>query len=382
MSIYLDNAATTKPHPAVIQAVTDALQGCWGNPSSLHRMGLNAQLLVDAQRKTIADALGDGAHDCPPECILFTSGATESNNLALRGAAAAYGRRKKHIVVSAVEHASVRSTVDALEEQGFQVTRVLPNSEGQYTSKEFLSAVTEDTFLISMMKVENETGHVLPVESVFKTVRKRYPHIIKHCDFVQGFGKLGTNAELLAADLISVSAHKIHGPKGIGALWVRKGIRLIPTVTGGSQERGLRPGTEAVPLIAGFGEAVRQLEGTLPVRNRKIEACYDTLTERLAQMGGISVNRFMAGVSNIVNFSVKGIRSETMLHFLESKGIYVSSGSACSKGARSKVLSAYGVSDDRADSAIRVSFSPENTPEDVLALAKAICEGQRTLIHK
>lgn len=382
MSIYLDNAATTKPHPAVIKAVSEAMQDFWGNPSSLHRMGLEAQLLVDAARKTIADALGGRGNALPPECILFTSGATESNNLALRGASAAYGKRKKHIVVSAVEHASVRSTIDALEEQGFQVTRVLPDGEGKYTSRAFLEAITEDTFLISMMLVENETGHILPVESVFKTVRKRYPSIIKHCDFVQGFGKLPTNAELLAADLISISAHKIHGSKGIGALYVRKGIRLIPTVTGGSQERGLRPGTEAVPLIAGFGEAVRQLEGTLPERNRKIQLCYDTLTERLAQIEGISINRFMEGVPNIVNFSVKGIRSETMLHFLESKGIYVSSGSACSKGARSKVLSAYGVPDDRADSAIRVSFSPENTPEDVLALTEAVCEGQRILIHK
>lgn len=377
MAIYLDNAATTKPHLEVIRTITNCLVDTYGNPSSLHRMGLEAQLVVEAQRKTIAGALG-----CEPECVLFTSGATESNNLALRGAAAAYGKRKKHIVASAVEHASVNSTLDALEAQGYSVTRVMPNSEGQFTAEAFLEAITEDTCLISMMMVENETGHVLPVERVFKAARKRYPHIIRHCDFVQGFMKDPTDVEYMGADLLSVSAHKIHGPKGIGVLYVRKGVRLTPITTGGAQEKSLRPGTEAVPLIAGFGEAVRQLTGTFGDRKGKAILCYKTLMRQLEGMEGISINRFMDGVSYIANFSVKGIRSETMLHFLESKGIYVSSGSACSKGARSRVLSAYGVPDDIADSAIRVSFSHENTPNDVYALTKAIAEGQRTLIHK
>lgn len=377
MEIYLDNAATTRPYPSVVQAVAESMEHVYGNPSSLHKIGLEAELLVTEQRKTIAEGLG-----CEPECILFTSGATESNNLALRGAAAVYGKRKPHIVVSAVEHASVSNTLDSLEAQGFRVTRVLPDSEGRFTSKEFLQAITEDTCLISMMAYENETGHRLPVSSVFTTLRKRYPHIIRHCDFVQGFMKDPTTVDLLAADLLSVSAHKIHGPKGIGALYVRKGIRLQPILTGGKQEKTIRPGTEAVPLIAGFGEAVRQHENKLYDLGKRTERCYTALESRLREMDGITINRFMEGTAYILNFSVQGIRSETMLHFLESKGIYVSSGSACAKGARSHVLSAYGISNDRADSALRVSFSGENTVEEVIALTEAVAQGQRQLIHK
>ena len=375
MEIYLDNAATTRPDPAVIRAVSGCMEQTWGNPSSLHGKGLDAELLVNAQRKTIADALG-----CAAEEILFTSGATESNNLALRGIASAYGKHKPHIVASAVEHASVDSTLDALEAQGFRVTKVFPDANGQFTAGAFLDAVTEDTCLVSMMAVENETGHLLPVSAVFRVLRRRYPHIIRHCDFVQGFMKTADTVGLLTADLVSVSAHKIHGPKGVGALYVRKGVRLHPVLTGGRQQKGLRPGTEAVPLIAGFGEAVRQMQ-TYDVW-KQAERCYDALEKRLAEMEGITVNRFMSGVPYILNFSVEGIRSETMLHFLESKGIYVSSGSACSKGARSRVLTAYGVPDDRADSALRVSFSAENTVEDVHALANAIAAGQQQLIHK
>lgn len=377
MAIYLDNAATTKPHPAVVKAVADCMSEVYGNPSSLHGIGLQAELLVNAQRKTIAEALG-----CSAEEILFTSGATESNNLALRGIAAAYGKRKPHIVASAVEHASVNNTLDALEKEGFRVTKVFPDANGQFTAKAFLDTITEDTCLVSMMAVENETGHVLPVSAVFKVLRKRYPHIIRHCDYVQGFMKTAENVELLAADLVSVSAHKIHGPKGIGALYVRKGIRLHPVLTGGKQERGLRPGTEAVPLIAGFGEAVRQRHLKTYEFFKQAERCYDALEKRLCETDGIAVNRFMSGIPYILNFSVEGIRSETMLHFLESKGIYVSSGSACSKGGRSRVLGAYGVPDDRADRAIRVSFSGENTVDEINLLVDAIREGQKQLIHK
>jgi len=377
MAIYLDNAATTKPTQAVIDAIVRCMTENYGNPSSLHRIGLDAQLVMDDARKKIADALG-----CDAGSILFTSGATESSNLALRGAAAAYGKRRPHIVTSAVEHASVKSTIDALEAQGFLVTRIQPNADGEFDAADFINAVTEDTCLISMMMVENETGRILPVQKVFRIVKKRYPDVITHCDAVQAFLKIPFRVNDLQADLLSVSAHKIHGPKGIGALYIRKGVRLIPIVTGGKQERSIRPGTEAMPLIAGFGEAVREMQPSITQRYEKTTALKNYLLERLSQMHDIHINSSANGSSYIVNFSVKGIRSEIMLHFLESMGIYVSSGSACSKGSKSGVLSAYKISDDHADSALRISFSCDTTEEELIALTDAIVQGQNQLIHK
>lgn len=377
MAIYLDNAATTKPSTAAIEAVTHCMAEVYGNPSSLHRKGLDAQLLMDDARKTIASALG-----CEAGCILFTSGATEASNLAIRGAAAAYGKRRPHIITSAVEHASVRSTMDALEAQGFRVTRITPNSDGEFDAADFINAVTEETCLVSMMLAENETGRILPVQKAFRILKKRHPHVITHCDAVQAFMKLPVRVNDLQADLLSVSAHKIHGPKGVGALFIRKGVRLIPLVTGGKQEKSIRPGTEATPLIAGFGAAVREMQPTIAQRYEKAEQLRACLMERLAKLPDISMNSSANGTPYIVNFSVKGIRSETMLHFLESKEIYVSSGSACSKGAKSGVLSAYGIPDDRADSALRISFSEENTEAEIDTLIETIAQGQAQLIHK
>ena len=377
MRIDLDHAATTKPAEAVIRAVMDCLTEHYGNPSSLHRMGLDAQLVMDGARKHIADSIG-----AAPQEVLFTSGATEASNLALRGAAAVYGKRKRHIITSAVEHASVRSTMDALEETGFTVTRILPGADGLFHREDFLQAVTDDTCLVSMMRVENETGSLLPVAEVFRFIKKKHPQIITHCDAVQAFMKFPIHVDDLHADLMSLSAHKIHGAKGVGALYIRRGIRLSPIVTGGKQERGLRPGTEASPLIAGFGAAVELMQPTREERFVKAQALHDLLIERLAKMDGITLNSHPQGSPYIVNFSVQGIRSETMLHFLESRDIYVSSGSACSKGARSGVLSAYGIPDDRADSAIRVSFDEHTTEEELEILLRTIREGQETLIHK
>lgn len=376
MAIYLDNAATTKPSEAAIAAMVHCMREVYGNPSSLHRMGLDAQLLMDDARKTIATALG-----CESGCILFTSGATESSNLALRGAAAAYGKRRPHIVTSAVEHASVHSTMDALEAQGFRITRVLPDANGEFDARAFIDAVTEDTCLVSMMLTENETGRILPVQRAFRTIKKRFPDVITHCDAVQAFMKLPVKVNDLNADLVSISAHKIHGPKGVGALYQRKGVRLLPLVTGGKQEKSLRPGTEAMPLIAGFGAAVQEMQSTIAPRYAHAVRMRDYLLEKLAQNPEISINSSPEGTPYIINLSIQGIRSEIMLHFLESKGICVSSGSACSKGAKSHVLSAYGISDDRADSALRISFSEQTTEEELDALTAAIAQGQGQLIH-
>ncbi|MCR4646467.1 MAG: cysteine desulfurase [Oscillospiraceae bacterium] len=377
MPIYLDNAATTKPAPAVIEAITEALSRHYGNPSSLHRMGLEAQLMVDDARKTIAGALGT-----EKDCILFTSGATESSNLALRSAAAVYGRRKKHIITSAVEHASVRSTIDALEQQGYTVTRVKPDENGVFQAKDFLDAVTPDTFLVSVMLAENETGRILPVQKLFRMLQKKYPDIIRHCDVVQAFMKLPVSVSDLPADLLSMSAHKIHGPKGCGALYIRKGIRMQSIVTGGKQEKGIRPGTEASPLIAGFGAAVKLMQPTIAERYAYVSELRALLLEKLGELPYITLNSDPEGSPYIVNFSVKGIRSEIMLHFLEDEGIYVSSGSACSKGVQSGVLGAYNIPDAQADCALRVSFSEETTAAEIDALIAAIEKGQATLIHK
>ncbi|MBR0485420.1 MAG: cysteine desulfurase, partial [Oscillospiraceae bacterium] len=338
------------------------------------------QLCMDEARKIISGSLG-----AEPDTILFTSGATESSNLALRGSASAYGKRKKKIITSAVEHASVRSTLDILEQQGFEIIRILPDENGRFQADDFIKAVDENTVLISMMLVENETGRILPVPEVFRRIRKKYPDVILHCDSVQAYMKIPVKIKELQADLISLSAHKIHGIKGIGALYIRKGIRLTPLLTGGKQEKSIRPGTESVPLIAGFGEAVRLMQNTIPERLKNMQIKKDYLLHLLSEMPEISINSDTDknySSPYIVNFSVKGIRSEIMLHYLEQKEIYVSSGSACSKGAKSGVLSAYHVPDTLADCAIRVSFSEDTTMHELCALTQAIAEGQRNLIHK
>jgi len=380
MLIYLDNAATTRPADSVIETVTACLTEDYGNPSSLHKMGLNAELRIAKARKNIADALGT-----EKETIFFTSGATESSNLALRGAAAVYGKRKKQIITSAVEHASVRSTLNALEEDGFEIIRIPPRTDGRFYAEDFLNAVTGQTFLISMMLVENETGRTLPVSEVFRNVGRKHPDVIRHCDAVQAFMKLPVRVKDLQADLISLSAHKIHGVKGAGGLYIRKGIRISPLMTGGKQEKSIRPGTESVPLIAGFGEAVSIMLNSIQQRYEQMQSRKEFLLKLLSDMPEIVLNSETDPAFSspyIVNFSVKGIRSEIMLHYLESREIYVSSGSACSKGAQSGVLSAYSIPDSLADCAVRVSFSEETTEQDLLNLVQAVADGQKHLIHK
>lgn len=370
MPIYLDNAATTRPCAEAVEAAVEAMTVNYGNPSSLHKAGLEAQLLVDKARRIIAGSIG-----ADPSCVYFTSGATESNNLALRGAAGAYGRRKKKIVISAVEHASVDETASALEAQGFEVVRVSPREDGRLYSADFLNACDENTFLISMMLVNNETGYILPVKETFTAVKRKYPDIITHCDCVQGYMKLPVKVNAMCADMISLSAHKIHGVKGVGAIYIKKGVRVVPIVTGGKQEKGIRSGTESVPLIAAFGAAAEKLLPTIGERYERVGALKKYLLDRLSGIDGTAVNSPEDGSPYVVNISAEGRRSEIMLHFLESKEIYVSSGSACSKGQQSGVLGQFGIKDKRADSAIRISMTAETTEEELDRLAEAIAEG-------
>ncbi|MBR6069579.1 MAG: cysteine desulfurase [Ruminococcus sp.] len=368
--IYLDNAATTKPCPEAVQAALEAMTDNFGNPSSLHRAGLNAQLAMDRARKTIADSIG-----AEPDNIIFTSGATESNNLALRGASAAYGKRRRRIVASAVEHASVDETLSDLESKGFEVVRVSPREDGRFCAEDFLSACNEDTVLLTMMYVNNETGYILPVKETFTAVKRRFKDIITHTDCVQAYMKLPVKANQLGADLISLSGHKIHGVKGVGALYIRRGVRLIPVVTGGKQEKGIRSGTESVPLICAFGAAVEKLSPTISDRYERVTSLKARLTELVSAIDGVEVNSPADGSPYVVNISAAGKRSEIMLHYLESRGIYVSSGSACSKGQQSGVLGQFGISGKRADSALRVSMTAETTEAEIEEFARALAEG-------
>ena len=370
MSIYLDNAATTKPCGEAVSAAVDAMTENYGNPSSLHRAGLDAQLAVDKARKAIAASIGADSSE-----IYFTSGATESNNLALRGISAAYGRKRRKIVISSVEHASVDETASALEKSGFEIVRISPRDDGRFYADDFISACDENTCLVSMMLVNNETGYIMPVRETFMAVKRSFPEIITHCDCVQGYMKLPIKAASLGADLISLSAHKIHGVKGVGAIYIKKGVRVIPIVTGGKQEKGIRSGTESVPLIAAFGAAVDKFRPTIAERYERVSQLKAHLLEKIGGIENVAVNSPSDGSPYVINISAVGKRSEIMLHFLESKGIYFSSCSACSKGQQSGVLGEFGISGKRADGAVRISITAQTTEEELDEFAEALAEG-------
>lgn len=376
MPIYLDNAATTRPCEPAVSAVFQNMVEDYGNPSSLHKIGLAAEQNVTEARKAVAAALV-----CDPQCVIFTSGATECNNTAIFGAAKNYGKRKKKIVVSAVEHPSVAEPIKYLEEkEGFEVVRIKPSRGGEIDPEEFIKAVDENTCLASCMLVNNETGAIQPVRRIFSQIKRDFPECITHCDAVQGFMKIPIKSAEIFADVIVVSGHKVHAVKGVGAMYIRKGIRIAPLLLGGGQEKNLRSGTESVPLIAGFGAAIRALMPTVGIAHENAEKISAYLLKKLSKLEYVTVNSTAENSSPyIINFSVEGIRSEIMLHFLESRDIYVSSGSACSKGAHSSVLTAMGVSDKLADSAIRVSICRTTTMGEIDVLVTALQEGWQSL---
>lgn len=374
MEIYLDNAATTKPCREAVSAATECMTENYGNPSSLHTKGLKAQLVTDGVRKTIAKGLA-----CPPESVYFTSGATESNNTAIFGVAKSLGKRHPKIVTTTVEHASVKEAIAELEKQGFEIVRIAPDKSGEISHEQIIEAVDERTCLVSMMLVNNETGYILPVRRAFYSIKKMYPECITHCDAVQGFMKVPVKVNNLCADLISISAHKIYACKGVGALYVKKGIHIPPMIFGGGQEKNFRPGTENVPMIAAFGAAVKKLGSNIAERYSQMEKLRALFLERIEKVDGIVVNSKEDASPYIINVSVPGIRSEIMLHFLEAKEIYISSGSACSKGAQSGVLTEFGLKPDLADSALRISLCPENTVSELRQLVEAIEEAMTRL---
>lgn len=357
--IYFDNAATTKPCKEAVDAAVKNMTENFGNASSLHKLGIEAEKVLTSAKKTILERLGLEGE------IFFTSGATESNNTAIFGAANAYRRSGNRIVTTAIEHPSVSKAMEKLESDGFEVIRLSPSEcEGSF-EEALIAAVDEKTILLSFMAVNNETGFFIDSKKVYAAVKRKFPKCIVHVDGVQGFCKVG-----LHGDFISVSAHKIHGIKGVGALYASKGTRFTPVFYGGGQQKNLRSGTEAIDIIAGFEAAVR----AYPKDMAHLEALKGHLLSRLGELDGVTVNS-KNSIPSIVNFSLDGIRSEIMLHFLEESEIYISSGSACSRGKVSPVLSALGVNNKNADTALRISFCRDNTTEEIDELIEKLSLG-------
>lgn len=371
---YLDNSATTPVCPQAVEAAVRMMTVCFGNPSSLHTLGIQAEKELSEAREAVARLVGAAA-----DRLIFTSGGTESNNLAILGGAAARARQGRHAVTTAVEHASVAAAFDQLEREGWTVERIRPEPDGSLPAERVAAACREDTALVSVMLVNNETGARHPVEGLVPLIRRMSPRALIHTDAVQAAGRMPLFAERMGVDLLTVSGHKLHAPKGSGALYVRKGVRLLPRQIGGGQEGGLRSGTEAAPVIAAFGAAAAVVP---PFREQ--EALYRRLRERLLE--GLASSAVFhlppEGVPYIVSLSLPGLRSETLLHFLAERGIYVSGGSACSKGKRSPVLTAMGLPAAEIDSALRISFSWDNTLEEVDRLTEALRLAESTLARR
>ena len=373
---YLDNSATTRVCPEAAQAALAAMTQCFGNPSSTYALGREAKKLLDQSRRQVADAIG-----CAPQELVFTSCGSESDNWAVLGGAEAGRRRGRHVISSPVEHDAVRKSLEELEARGFEVTRLRPEKDGSVSAESVLDALREDTVLVSLMLVNNETGGVTDIAGVARGLKAAGSGALLHTDAVQGFLKVPFAAKTLGADLISVSGHKIHAPKGVGALYIRKGLRLKPFLLGGGQEDGRRAGTEAVPQIAAFGEACRVGMAQMPEAVPRMAAMKRELEERLREE--IPELRVVSSAApHILSISLPGWRSEVLMNFLEAREIYVSKSSACKKGGRSHVLEAIGLDARTIDGALRIGLSRMTTEEDLEALCLGLAEARRTLAHR
>lgn len=354
--IYLDNSATTKVCEPAVEAMVDVMTKNYGNPSSLHRRGIEAEKLVEQSREVIANAL-----QVKPQEIYFTSGGTESNNLAIKGAAHSLHRRGNHIITTAVEHPSVLDCFKQLENEGFDVTYLNVDSEGKIDLTELKQKLSSNTILVSIMYVNSEVGSIMPIKEAGEII-KQESNALFHVDAVQAFGKMLLVPNLNNIDLLSVSSHKIYGPKGMGALFVRENTRLVPLFNGGGQEEGIRSGTENVPGIVGFAEAAKLVFGNLTQWKEKMQRLKQRLKDEIKkQIPDVVINGpDKDGACHILNISFLETRGEVILHSLESRGIYVSTGSACSsnKKGKSHVLLAMNKSDKEIDGAVRFSLSP------------------------
>lgn len=370
MSAYLDNSATTRPTKEVADKVYEMLIDKFGNPSSFHKEGLDANAEVRRAREIIARSLS-----CESSEVVFTSGATEANNLAIFGSIAANKRKGRRIVTTAIEHESVMESVDELEKQGFEVIRLEPDKTGNITEKQIFDAVNADTILVTMMYVNNEVGSILPVGTIKKAVKRANAPALVHIDCVQAYGKMPVKPSKLGADLLTVTAHKIHGPKGIGALYIKKGTRIVARTYGGEQERKIRPGTESSPLIAGFGKAVEQIPD-FACQNRNISKLNAYARQELEKIPGVMINNPTASSDYIISVYIPTfMTSQTILqHFSSKYKVFVSNGSACAKGKKSHVLSAMKLPDSIIERTVRVSFSRMNTKKDVDEFVNAVIE--------
>ena len=375
MEHYLDNSATTKVCPEAAEAALLAMTEVYGNPSSTHTKGREAKQLLDKSRKQVADALG-----CTAQELVFTSCGSESDNWAILNGAELMRRKGMHIISSQVEHDAVRKSLDELERRGFEVTRLKPDETGAIPVQAVMEALRPDTVLVTLMLVNNETGAVTDIGAIAKAIKKAGSQALLHTDAVQAFMKLPFTVKTLGADLVSVSGHKIHAPKGIGALYIKNGVKLKPYLLGGGQENGRRAGTEAMPQIAAFGAACQtarehlqeNYERMAALRQLAIDALRRDIPE-LVVIGG--------GAPHILSISLPGWRSEVLMNYMEAQEIYVSKSSACKKGGRSHVLEAIGLAPKVIDGAIRIGLSRFTTQEDILALCAALKEARSKLAH-
>ncbi len=369
MECYLDNSATTRTDEDVVSLMRQIMLSDYGNPSSLHKKGFEAEkYIIDASR-TFADIL-----KCDASEICFTSGGTESNNMAIIGTAIANRRRGKRLITTRIEHAAVSAPMKFLEEQGFIVDLLDVDSHGRIDPAQLESYLGEDVLLVSVMHVNNEIGALEPVAEIGNIIKKKSPSTLFHVDDIQGFGKLRLIPKQAGIDLLSVSSHKLHGPKGVGLLYINRRVKLSPVIFGGGQQRGFRSGTENVPGIAGFALAAKKMYAHQDENYRHLQALHDLFLREISGINDITING--GDVPYIVSLTVHGVRAEVLLHALEEKNVYVSAGSACSsnKPSVSATLKAISVPDDALDSTVRFSFSPHTTEDEIRYAAKCLDE--------
>ena len=365
--IYLDNSATTKPCKEAVEAITNALTENWGNPSALYQFGFDAAHALRSARTKVASAMG-----AEPDRVFFTSGGTEADNWALLGTAKRFGKKNKHIITTAIEHHAVLNCAKELETQGFKVTYLQPDALGRISLDALKNALRKDTILVSIMMVNNETGAVMPISQMAKLTHRICPDAIFHTDAVQGFLKVPFQAKALGADLISVSSHKVHGPKGAGALYISPRLKSFPPLLiGGGQESGFRSGTEATPAIFGFAAACSAVSATFRQDIQQEKALLDGLVEKLCKLGRVKING-AHDAPHILSLAVPGVLTQSSINILQDAGICVSAGSACAKGHRSHVMTAMNLSPDVIDCAFRVSICKDTTEEELDKLVEVI----------
>ena len=367
--IYLDNSATTKPCMEAVEAVTKSLTEGWANPSALYGFGFEAAKELRSARHTVAAAMG-----AEPDRVFFTSGGTEADNWAIFSAAKRFGKKHKHIITTAIEHHAILNCMKELESQGFEVTYLQPDGQGRITVNDLKAALRKDTFLVSIMMVNNEVGSVMPIAQMAKLTHKMCPDAIFHTDAVQGFLKIPFAAKTLGADLISVSSHKVHGPKGVGALYVSPRLKSFPALMlGGGQENGMRSGTEGTPAIFGFAAACAAVASTFKedlVREKELLA---TLTDKLSALEGVVINGAHEA-PHVLSIGIPGVPTQNSINILQDAGICVSAGSACAKGHRSHVLSAMELPPEVIDGSFRISICKDTAPEELDLLISVIKE--------